>query len=150
MGKVAWFFLTVFWAVSASICAYAGYEVFVWGLLGTADEPRWMEHVATLMRRAFGTGSGDPFRSTIETVVAGLVAFLTGTLASQEKSLLLLGVCVLIVIVAGVSYFLLEPDWGVYGGAPTIAALKDALVSVARLNIMLAGAHLGLKLIDSK
>ena len=150
MGKVAWFFLAVFWAVAALICAYAVFEVFVWGLLGTANEPRWMEHVATLVRRAFGTGSDDPFRSTIETAVTGVLAFLTGTLATKEKSLVLLGICVLIVLVAAVSYFLLEPDWGIYGGPPTVAAIKDALVSVARLNIMLAGAHLGLRLAESK
>src|SRR6185312_6836170 len=96
MGKVAWFFLAVFWTVSVVICAYAAFEVFIWRLAGTADEPRWMEHVATLVRQAFGTGSQDPFRSTIETVVTGLLAFLTGTLASKEKSLVLLGICVLI------------------------------------------------------
>ena len=63
MGKVAWFFLAVFWTVSVVICAYAAFEVFIWRLAGTADEPRWMEHVATLVRQAFGRAPKIPLEA---------------------------------------------------------------------------------------
>ena len=149
MGKVAWFFLAVFFGFAVAICAYAGAEVYIW-LIAKIDEPEWMKYVATLLRKAFGTGNEDQLRSALEVLVTGLIGFLTGAVATDKKSLWLIGACGFLILMAATAYFLIEPGWGIYGGAPTLAAIKEALVAVARLNIMLLGAHLGVKLNQAK
>lgn len=145
MERSVKFVLGLLWLCSLLVSAYGAFEIVVWTALG-AEEPHWLEHPANLLTKLFDRSSPDALRSTVDTVATALVAFASGALASKEKSLTILWVCTVFVLASGISYFMFNPSWPIYGGPPAIAAAKQAFYSVVQLNIVLLAAHLGITL----